>query len=319
MGLKQEAILARDLDRVKAKLHAEQSAVEPYAEQYRTLLDNHGKMLRASLVLIFARTQAGSSASLHESIITGAASIEMLHLATLVHDDVVDGADVRRNKPTVHTIVGNKAAIYLGDLILSRYVEIMTTIAPDIAFMGEQAAVLRTIISGELLQESARHNTHASIEHYMQAISGKTAALFQHACVTGLRLSCNQPSDIWIQTAREFGKHIGIAFQIADDIDDFDLAQNSGKPKLEDIADGIYTLPVLLAMQSNPELVINLDANDTDTVINFLNTHSAPLATSIAIAKQHITDAEALLDTLPLETGIHALLQTMLDEFASHI
>lgn len=320
MPLKQEAILAQDLQRVKSRLHDEQSAVEPYANQYRALLDNHGKMLRGSLVILFARMQRGAAARLDDSVITGAACIEMLHLATLVHDDVVDDADMRRNKPTVQTIVGNKAAIYLGDLILSRYIEIMAEIAPDLDFMRDQASILGKILNGELGQESARHHTATTIDHYISSITGKTAVLFEHSCITGLRLSTdNYPNQSMIEAAAKFGRHLGIAFQIADDIEDFDLTDDTGKPKLEDISDGIFTLPVLIARDENPRITQMLRDNDVHAVLDYLHNNPQVMDASKSVAKKHVAQAKELLDEMSIEQGIRELLMSMLNRFSAGI
>lgn len=320
MALKQEVILAGDLQRVKGRLHAEQAALEPYADQYRMLLDNHGKMLRASLVILFARVNDGEAVRLDESTVTAASCIEMLHLATLVHDDVVDGAAIRRNSPTVQTIVGNKAAIYLGDLILSRYIEIMSEIAPDLDFMHEQASILGRILNGELSQESARHRVTTTVEHYIEAIRGKTAALFEHSCVTGLRLSTgNKPDETLLRAAAGFGMHLGIAFQIADDIEDFNLADDTGKPKLEDIGDGIYTLPVLLARDMSPEFSGLLQSNDVSAVLDFLDSNPEAIRRSKQMAREHIAEAERLLHSMDIPDGIEELLESMLERFSRGI
>ncbi|RBP97145.1 geranylgeranyl pyrophosphate synthase, partial [Bifidobacterium aemilianum] len=157
-------------------------------------------------------------------LVTGAAAIEMLHLATLVHDDVLDDADTRRGRPTVHTTRGNKAAIYLGDLILSRYMEIMASIAPDTAFIREQAGTVCEIVGGELLQESARGDTAVTRAYYERAIRGKTAALFRLAATTGVKLGTSDPSPDLLAAAHDFGEHLGMAFQTIDDLGDFDVA-----------------------------------------------------------------------------------------------
>ena len=142
MSVQQEMALQADMRRVVETLHREETNVTPYRHEYRQLLDNHGKMIRATLVVLFGRAANEDSGKLDERVITGAAAIEMLHLATLVHDDVLDSAPIRRNQPTVHNTAGNKAAIYLGDLILSRYMEIMAEIAPSTDFLREQASTV---------------------------------------------------------------------------------------------------------------------------------------------------------------------------------
>lgn len=317
MTLRQETILHTDMQRVVTALHHEETAVRPYADQYRRLLETHGKMIRASLVLTFARAFGTSKGRLADRVVTGAAAIEMLHLATLVHDDVLDGATVRRNEPTVQTIVGNKVAIYLGDLILSRYMEIVSQIAPRLDFVREQSSTLREIVAGELLQESARHHAETTVEHYIQAISGKTAALFRLSCLTGLRLNAEEPDESWLRTATEFGQHLGIAFQIVDDIEDFNIAHDTGKPKLEDISDGIYTLPVLLALRDDPSCKRLLD--DPHAVLSYLTEHPGPMNESKQIASRHVHQAADALADSPMHEPTRQLLTEMLQRFASRI
>ena len=305
----QELLLRKDLERVVDRLHQERTHVAPYQEDYRRLLDNHGKMIRAAMVVLFARAGARNRGRLDDTVITGAAAIEMLHLATLVHDDVLDNAPIRRNKPTVHTIRGNKAAIYLGDLILSRYMEIMASIAPDTAFIREQAGTVCEIVGGELYQESDRHHTHITIDDYDRAISGKTAALFRLACLTGIRLD-GQPTDPALeQTARDFGGNLGMAFQIIDDINDFDLDRDTGKPKLEDIRDGIYTLPVLLGFQEDENFRTLVQQDDPDRVVDYLRAHPQLMESSRQTAKDYLKRASDSLEDSHIDKGVRDLLQ----------
>lgn len=331
MALRQEKTLRNDLQRVVETLHNEAVSVEPYADQYRRLLDNHGKMIRAALVLSFARARqtSGEVATqdrlataehdepLSERVIIGAAAIEMLHLATLVHDDVLDNAPVRRNNPTTQTMVGNKVAIYLGDLILSRYMEIAAGLAPDVDFMREQSSTLREIVTGELLQESARHHSDTTVEYYTRAIGGKTAALFRLSCLTGLRLSGRAPDLSWVRAATSFGDHLGIAFQIVDDIEDFDIAHDTGKPKLEDITDGIYTLPVLLALREDPTFHRLL--NDPEAVLGYLNDHPRVMIESKRVAAEHVSEAARSLEAVAVSEPIKKLLLSMLQQFSARI
>jgi heptaprenyl diphosphate synthase len=306
MSVQQEMALQADMRRVVETLHREETNVTPYRHEYRQLLDNHGKMIRATLVVLFGRAANEDSGKLDERVITGAAAIEMLHLATLVHDDVLDSAPIRRNQPTVHTTAGNKAAIYLGDLILSRYMEIMAEIAPSTDFLRGQASTVCEIVGGELLQESARHHAETTLDYYRKAIGGKTAALFRLACLTGVRLSApssqganaQDPDPALLETARAFGNHLGTAFQIMDDIADFDLAHDTGKPKLEDVADGIYTLPVLLALRDDPEFAQLLGRDDPQAVEDYLQAHPDLLKRSQDEAVQNLDDADECLGGL---------------------
>ncbi|RBP97438.1 geranylgeranyl pyrophosphate synthase [Bifidobacterium aemilianum] len=331
MGDGQRQMLRRGMQRVVERLEAEETSVEPYKDVYRQLLGNHGKMIRASLVLLFARAQdeegGGSAArpatdqALHASIISGAAAIEMLHLATLVHDDVLDDAAIRRNQPTAHTVVGNKAAIYLGDLILSRYMEIMATIAPSTEFVRQQASTVCEIVGGELLQESARHNTSIRTDYYGRAIRGKTAALFRLASQTGVELAAgvSGANPALLDTAARFGEHLGMAFQIMDDISDFDLAHDSGKPKLEDISEGIYTLPVLLGLEAEPAFAKTLERNDPQLVVDYLQAHPDLIASSKDAARGHLTDAKDLLSKTAINPGTAQLLTSLVDKLTKQL
>lgn len=315
----QGLLLRKDLERVVDRMHQERTHVAPYQEDYRRLLDNHGKMIRAAMVVLFARAGTSTEGLVDDTVITGAAAIEMLHLATLVHDDVLDSAPIRRNKPTVHTTRGNKAAIYLGDLILSRYMEIMASIAPDTAFIREQAGTVCEIVGGELYQESDRHHTQITIDDYDRAISGKTAALFRLACLTGIRLD-GQPTDPALErTARNFGSNLGMAFQIIDDINDFDLDHDTGKPKLEDIRDGIYTLPVLLGFQEDENFRTLVQQDDPVQVVAYFRSHPHLMESSRQIARDYLRRAADSLEDSSVAKGVRDLLQGMATTMTAQI
>lgn len=307
----QELLVRKDMKRVVARLHEEETEVEPYRDDYRRLLDNHGKMIRAAMVVLFARACGPTRESVDESVITGAAAIEMLHLATLVHDDVLDDAPIRRKQPTVHTTRGNKAAIYLGDLILSRYMEIMAGIAPDTDFIREQAGTVCEIVGGELYQESGRHHTDITVDYYDKAISGKTAALFRLACLTGIRLSSPRPDSRMEEAARAFGGNLGMAFQIIDDINDFDLGKDTGKPKLEDIRDGIYTLPVLLGLRKDRGFRSVIESDSPEEVLGYLQAHPELLEESRQTARTYLGRADQALEGSPLNEDVRNLLGEM--------
>lgn len=310
------------MQRVVDALHHEESNVTPYRQDYRNLLDNHGKMIRASLVLLFSYAIQERPEPAPEAIVTGAKAIEMLHLATLVHDDVLDNAPIRRNKPTVHTMRGNKAAIYLGDLILSRYMEVMASVAPNTAFVTYQAHTVNEIVAGDLLQESARHNTGITEEYYTRAVSGKTAALFRLACTTGLELSGVDPANPLITLARDYGENLGVAFQIMDDIEDFNVEHDTGKPKLEDIRDGIYTLPVILAMKEDPSFITLVKSDDPAKALDYLDVHPEYIERSKDTVRERCGKARQALGEPAgdkLNADIKALLVKTLDKLVASL
>jgi heptaprenyl diphosphate synthase len=322
MPNQQEFLLHNDLQRVVETLHQEEDTVTPYRDDYRRLLDNNGKMIRASLVLLFSYATQDKLLAASNRVITAAAAIEMLHLATLVHDDVLDNASVRRNEPTMHVKHGNKAAIYMGDLILSRYMEIMAGIAPDTNFIVEQAHTVNEIVAGDLLQERARYDTNTTKEYYERAITGKTAALFRLAAITGIKLSSDSFSPRTLEQATSFGNHLGMAFQIVDDLEDFNVGHDTGKPKLEDIRDGIYTMPVILAMQADPSFVDIVKLDDPLKTLDYLTSHPQFMQQAKIEAIGHIDDAKgALTDKSypPLNAGTTTTLFKFLDRLISTI
>lgn len=319
---RQRTLLDTDMQHVVDKLKAEETSVTPYRKEYRRLLDNHGKMLRAALLLCFGRIQDEENDQPFRAdspLLTGAAAIEMLHLATLVHDDVLDDADTRRDQPTTHSVYGNKAAIYLGDLILSRYMEIMASIAPDTAFLQEQAGTVCEIVSGELLQESGRGNTHITREYYERVIQGKTAALFRLACTTGVKLSQANPDPDLLHSAHDFGQHLGMAFQIIDDIGDFDTSHASGKPKLEDIRENIYTLPVIEALASDQSFAQILEKHEPLSVVDYLTAHPEFIAASKSRANYHIQQAQRAVESVTTTPSVLDLLKDLTSTLAGQL
>lgn len=326
MPVRQNQILLHDMQRVVEALRHEQTSVTPYQENYRDLLNNHGKMLRSRLLLLFSYAASDRPAPASQRVIKGAEAIEMLHLATLVHDDVLDDAPIRRGKPAIQTIRGNKTAIYLGDLILSRYMEIIADVAPNTGFIARQGRALNEIVSGDLAQESTRHNLHITMEHYERAINGKTASLFRLGCTTGIELaeaeSGTPAPQSLLESAQAFGTQLGLAFQIADDVSDFEVERDTGKPKLEDIRDGIYTLPVILALGDDPafEAIVRLD--DPEKVLAYFEANPKYIeaakdeARSLARAAKKTLSASCCPD---IDPSLRALIDEAVDRFVAKI
>lgn len=361
----EENKLKKDLAQVVRLLHEERSSSIAYGEDYANLLDNHGKLIRATLTLIFSyaaevqehgsndfrrpdesqdtkmtadeegrveslpsmassveEDESGKRIGRHARTLIGATAIEMLHLATLAHDDVIDNAPVRRGKPTVQTLDGNKAAIYLGDLLLSRYMEVMATVAPDTGFLVQQAHDVNEIVAGDLFQSSLAHDCSVTIEDYERAIRGKTATLFRLACTTGTILAVGRSDSSCIDRAAAIGEELGMAYQIIDDIDDFDLTQKSDKPKLEDITSGIYTLPVILALRDDPGFEALLIKDKPDLILEYFSRHPDYMLASKNEVKKHLDHAQALCNgdaTPPLPQGPRTLLLRIIDKLRSAV
>lgn len=208
-----------------------------------------GKRMRPILVLLIAKafgkvTQVAQHA---------AVGLELLHTASLVHDDVVDDSVLRRGQASVNATYNNKVAVLVGDFILSTaLLSVANTASDDI--VKELATLGRTLSNGEILQLSNIYNKTISEEVYYSVIRQKTAALFETCAVVGAK-AVNASRD-QIEAARLFGQNIGIIFQIKDDIFDYFDDTQLGKPTGNDMAEGKLTLPVIYALNAanNPRM-----------------------------------------------------------------
>lgn len=229
--------------RLKSRTHLRVPAVDA---RVQAQIQAGGKMLRSGLMFMLARFHSVDNPAL----IKAGAAIEALHLATLEHDDVLDGAETRRGTATVTAVSGNKAAIYAGDFLFSVYFELLADAAPDLANVGTNARIMHRIFMGELDQNAVSRGTALTVHQYLRQISGKTAALFGLATYQGALLSGATRAE---QTAAyRYGRCVGMAFQMIDDLLDFTgRPERMQKPQLEDLTNGIYTLPVLFALRED--------------------------------------------------------------------
>ncbi len=204
-----------------------------------------GKRMRPMLILLTARNYGVvSDVTLH-----GAVGLELLHTASLVHDDVVDESSERRGQASVNATYDNKVAVLVGDYILS-------TALLNVSFTGHQdiiqnlAELGRTLSNGEILQLTNIQNQEISEDVYYQVIRQKTAALFESCSAVGA-LSVGATTE-QVEQAKKFGQNIGIIFQIRDDIFDYYDSKEIGKPTGNDMAEGKLTLPVIYALNKYP-------------------------------------------------------------------
>ena len=204
-----------------------------------------GKRMRPMLTLLMAKTFG----EITDQTQYAAVGLELLHTASLVHDDVVDESNERRGQASVNATYDNKVAVLVGDFILS-------TALLSVAKTGNQriveylAELGRTLSNGEILQLTNIQNQEISEEVYYQVIKQKTAALFE-ACAAIGALSSGADEDR-VEAAKRFGQNLGIIFQIRDDIFDYYDAAEIGKPTGNDMAEGKLTLPVIYALQHSP-------------------------------------------------------------------
>ena len=201
-----------------------------------------GKRMRPILVLLMAKNFGG----VNESTLHSAVGLELLHTASLVHDDVVDEAHERRGQQSVNACFDNKVAVLVGDYVLSSALHHVSMTHQEAIFC-QIAELGKALANGEILQLTNTDENGLSEEKYFQVIENKTGALFESCCIVGAFSAGQTMNDI--QEVRRFGKIIGTIFQIRDDIFDYYDSKEIGKPTGNDMAEGKLTLPVLYALK----------------------------------------------------------------------
>jgi geranylgeranyl pyrophosphate synthase len=246
-----------DLQRVETRLHdiplQSDSDLELVTEAIGHLLDAGGKRIRPALTLLTGRLYPADS----DKIVSMAAAVEMLHTATLVHDDVVDGSLLRRGSPTLNAHWSPGATILTGDYMFARAADLAAQ-TDNVRVMQIFARTLMTIVSGELRQLFGDATRRQTREDYFKRIYAKTASMFELATeAAGVLIDASEDE---ILALRQYGHDLGIAFQIMDDVLDFiGDASQVGKPVANDLRQGIVTLPVIDYLDTHP-----LDQRVTD-------------------------------------------------------
>ncbi|GGM36549.1 geranylgeranyl pyrophosphate synthase [Paraliobacillus quinghaiensis] len=239
-----QADLANVLELIDTHIRVRDKTIE---KTIKDLVHSGGKLLRPAYSLLCA--EIGPEYD-KEKATAVAAALETLHMATLVHDDVIDGATTRHGIPTIHTTHGNQIAIYSGDYLFSVTFTLLSRHATSLAHLEFNSRSMEKILSGELDQLHSRFKPPESVKNYLSRISGKTAQLFAVSCYSGAiesNASRRNTMNAW-----NMGHYIGMAFQIMDDILDYKGNEKTvGKPVMADVQQGIYTLPLIYAMQSN--------------------------------------------------------------------
>jgi geranylgeranyl pyrophosphate synthase len=237
---------------LRAELHLEEVAAgagAPLAEHATATVVAGGKRLRPLLVLLAAEAAAPAGDERNEqALIRAAVSVELVHSATLVHDDVIDGASLRRGHPTVDAIAGRAVAVATGDLLFScAFAELARNgDAEQLRALSDASSALAR---GELLQREDTYAADIAVERYLERCRLKTAALFEASCRLGA-LVVGAGSDSLAASLGEFAGRIGLAFQLLDDVLDVSgPAQRTGKARGTDLLDGTVTLPLILARE----------------------------------------------------------------------
>jgi octaprenyl-diphosphate synthase len=236
-------LMSADLQRVNAlivdRMHSPVALIPQLAGH---IVSAGGKRLRPLLTLACARLAGYRGGDRHIAI---AAVVEFIHTATLLHDDVVDASELRRGRDTANAIWGNKPAVLVGDFLFSRAFQLMVEDG-SLRVLGILSHAASVIAEGEVHQLMTAHDTATSEEAYLAVIEAKTAALFAAASQVGAVLADGSPED---ETALErFGRSLGVAYQLIDDMLDFSAHETElGKHLGDDFRDGKITLPIVIA------------------------------------------------------------------------
>jgi heptaprenyl diphosphate synthase len=252
-------------EEVEHALSRSPSVIREYTSH---LIGSRGKFIRAVSLLTCARMQAQSDDAVndqprnkqdlvHPNAVKSAAAIELLHLATLVHDDVIDDADTRRGNPTLHKKFGKKTAVICGDYLFSIALKIASSVSNRQDYLNiDSPDYIARVCFGELSQHINNGNFDLSVYRYLKIISGKTAALFEASFHAGAVLSGCSSADI--STYRRLGRYVGMIFQLIDDCMDFEATEGvARKPVQSDFEQNVVTLPMIHALKNMPDLKEN--------------------------------------------------------------
>ncbi len=289
------APMAADMERVETALRGSVLSSDPFLSDVAGhLVSAGGKRLRPALALCAAYAAKGVG-PVSEDAITGGISVELVHLGSLYHDDVIDEAETRRGVPSVNARWSNIVAILAGDYLLARASSLAASLGADVAAL--LAATIGELCRGQVLELQHLFDADRSVEAYTSAIEGKTASLFGTACRVGGMVSA--VDDPTLEALTAFGHHLGMCFQIVDDVLDVTATDEElGKPAGNDIIEGVYTLPVIHALSASEELRDllgrKIDRDQLDAARALVKTGDA-VDRSIEAARGHAADASAVL------------------------
>lgn len=305
-----QAIVADDLEAVEQKMHdAMRSDVALIADMSQYITQG-GKRIRPLVALLISHALG----DLTPNHIVLASIIEFIHTATLLHDDVVDNSTMRRGAATANKVWGNQASVLVGDFLYSRAFQLLVDIDEN-ALMIILSKAMNVMAEGEVLQLMTQHDINIDEATYFRIINAKTAVLFQATCEMVAILLKTDP--LLIQYAADFGKHIGMTFQLIDDALDYkgsstELGKNIG----DDLAEGKVTLPLIHALShaENEEkqflahIIATGKISELNEVKNIIERHRS-VEYTLALAKQHQQHAITALKAFPDSTYKTALQQ----------
>ena len=313
--------LPDDLARIDRSLRESVRTSDPFLAEVAThLIGAGGKRLRPTLTLCasYASTVGAAQPGTPDAV-TGGVACELVHLGSLYHDDVIDEATTRRGVPSVNARWSNIVAILAGDFLLARASSLAASLGADVASL--LAATIGELCRGQVLELQHLFDVDRSEEDYSSAIEGKTAALFATSCRIGGMVS--GVGDATLDALTRFGRHLGMCFQIVDDVLDLSSTDAAlGKHAGQDLLEGIYTLPVIYMLRESGELremlggpldPEQLDAART-LALGTLTAGSTAVDVALGVARDHAVKASDALDGADgLDTDVCRTLGRLVD------
>jgi heptaprenyl diphosphate synthase len=318
----QLASVEDDLARLETLLAESVIFGDSYLDSVTThLIYAGGKRLRP--ILAVASATSGERAGTQEDLLGGVA-LELMHLASLYHDDVMDEAEVRRNVDSVNARYGNLIAIVAGDYLMARSAAIAADLGTDVA--GLLARTLAALTRGQVSEVRTAFSVDRTEADYFAAIEGKTAALMASSCRVGA-LTAKLPED-QRDALTEFGRCFGMIYQLRDDILDVIATDNElGKPAGQDLAEGIYNLPTIFALRDpnvggelRGVLGAVLDDEDRERARKLVVATDG-IERTIAAAQTYLAQAHVALATLPsarVRDGFGSLIESLLEDLPTY-
>lgn len=295
------APVRRELDIVEEQLISTiDTDISMMYESSTHLVKAGGKRLRPAFALLAARHFSDSV----EHVIPMAVALELIHMATLVHDDVIDNSTMRRGQPTVKNAWGNRVSLYAGNYVFARSLALVASYERSDLINVLADASMR-ICEGEIRQMMTCYDVNQGLKDYLRRIERKTALLIAVSCQLGAMISQAEPYEI--QALQRYGYYLGMAFQITDDILDFVADEEVlGKPVGSDIKQGVITLPALYALRFHPEkeeLARLLSSRETavsgaDQIIDWV-LESGGIEYAYEMSARYAQKSQQQLDRLP--------------------
>ena len=303
--------LAAAMQRVDEVIRSRLSSKVALVDQIgRYIVEAGGKRVRPRLLLLFADALGYAGSAQHEL----AATVEFIHTATLLHDDVVDESSLRRGRATANALFGNAASVLVGDFLYSRAFQMMVSVN-EMRVLDVVADATNVIAEGEVLQLMNMHDPDLAVDDYLQVIRFKTAKLFEASARLGAILG--QADAATEEACADFGRRLGTAFQLVDDLLDYEgRSEELGKNVGDDIREGKATLPILLAMERcSPDeremlrqAIRTGEVEGLNQIIGVVRRTGA-IESTRAAAEEEIDRARANLEALPAGRAREALLE----------